>query len=76
MKIKRIELKNFKRFTDLTIDMSGCEVLPKLVLLIGANGSGKRAVFDTFEVISKFESKDFPNKKTKYYLKKLNQFLF
>ena len=69
MKIKRIELKNFKRFTNLTMDMSGCEVLPKLVLLIGANGSGKSAVFDAFEVVSKFESKDFPNKKTKYYLK-------
>ena len=44
MKIKSIKLKNFKRFTDLTI-----EELPetaKLVVMIGPNGSGKSSVFD------------------------------
>ncbi len=46
MKIKSIQLKNFKRFTDLTI-----EEIPedsKLVLLIGVNGSGKSSIFDGF----------------------------
>lgn len=46
MKIKSIQLKNFKRFTDLTI--SDIPEKTKLVLLIGANGSGKSSLFDAF----------------------------
>ena len=49
MFISKLELKNFKRFTDLTIDLSGENTLPKLVLMVGANGSGKSSVFDAFE---------------------------
>ena len=48
MHITRVELKNFKRFTDLTID--GIPNDAKLVLLIGSNGSGKSSVFDAFEI--------------------------
>jgi AAA15 family ATPase/GTPase len=51
MKIKSLQLKNFKRFTDLTL-----QDIPdnaKLVLLIGSNGSGKSSVFDAFEAINK-----------------------
>lgn len=51
MRIKSIELKNFKRFSDLRI-----EQIPesaRLVLLIGANGSGKSSVFDAFQYISR-----------------------
>lgn len=50
MRIKNIQLKNFKRFTDLTL-----QDIPenaKLVLLIGSNGSGKSSVFDGFEYIA------------------------
>ena len=39
MNVTRLRLANFKRFTDLTIDLSSCAGAPKLVLLIGANGS-------------------------------------
>jgi DNA repair exonuclease SbcCD ATPase subunit len=46
MKIKSVQLKNFKRFTDLTID--NIPENTKLVLLIGANGSGKSSLFDGF----------------------------
>jgi energy-coupling factor transporter ATP-binding protein EcfA2 len=46
MKIKSIQLKNFKRFTDLTLE--NIPEQAKLVLLIGANGSGKSSVFDGF----------------------------
>ena len=53
MFIKKLELKNFKRFTDLTMDFSEEKEVPKLVLLIGANGSGKSCVFDGFEVMNK-----------------------
>ena len=54
MYISNIKLKNFKRFTDLTIDLSQPERPPKLVLLIGANGSGKTSVFDGFNVLSEY----------------------
>lgn len=46
MKIKSVQLKNFKRFTDLRIENIPEET--KLVLLIGTNGSGKSSVFDGF----------------------------
>jgi hypothetical protein len=44
MKIRSLQLKNFKRFTDLTLQ--GIPDDAKLVLLIGDNGSGKSSVFD------------------------------
>jgi len=50
MRIKNLSLINFKRFTELSI-----EEIPensKLVLLIGANGSGKSSVFDAFTLIN------------------------
>ncbi len=40
MNIEKLHFKNFKRFTDLNIDLSSCQAPPKLVLLTGANGSG------------------------------------
>lgn len=49
MQIQKIRLQNFKRFTDLTID--GIPENTKLVLLIGANGSGKSSVFEVFDLI-------------------------
>ena len=44
MKIKSIKLKDFKRFTDLTIE--GLSETAKLVVMIGPNGCGKSSVFD------------------------------
>ena len=44
MKIKSIKLKDFKRFTDLTIE--GLPEIAKLVVIIGPNGCGKSSVFD------------------------------
>ena len=44
MKIKSIKLKDFKRFTDLTIE--GLPEKAKLVVMIGPNGCGKSSVFD------------------------------
>ncbi len=65
MRISKIELKNFKRFTDLTID--NIPSTAKLVLLIGANGSGKSSVFDAFH---NFKVKQPAGD---YYLKKKEQ---
>ncbi|MES2734193.1 MAG: AAA family ATPase [Bacteroidota bacterium] len=53
MFITTLQLTNFKRFTDLTVDLTSLAKPPKLVLLIGTNGSGKSSVFDAFEVIKK-----------------------
>src|ERR1700677_3585972 len=50
MKIKSLQLRNFKRFTDLTLQ--GIPEDAKLVLLIGSNGSVKSSVFDAFELVS------------------------
>ena len=51
MKIKKLELINFKRFTHLVINHIPEKA--KLVLLIGANGSGKSSVFDGFDYLNK-----------------------
>ena len=52
MKIKSIKLKDFKRFTDLSIE--GLPETAKLVVMIGPNGCGKSSVFDALKL------KDFP----------------
>ncbi len=66
MFISKLELKNFKRFTDLTIDLSEAKTPPRLVLMIGANGSGKSCVFDAFEYRA---SSPFPSELEPYYFK-------
>lgn len=70
MKITKLELKNFKRFDDLTIDMTGLAQPAKLVLLIGTNGSGKSSVFDGFEVLNKIIKGDNWDTANLYYRKK------
>ena len=52
MKIKSIQMKNFKRFTDLTIE--GLPETARLVVLIGPNGCGKSSVFDALEFYTYF----------------------
>lgn len=49
MRIQYLEIKNFKRFTDLKVQIGN--IAAKLVLLIGPNGSGKSSIFDAFEQI-------------------------
>jgi predicted ATPase len=50
MRIASLTLQQFKRFTDLTI--ADLPESAKLVLLVGANGSGKSSVFDAFNFLS------------------------
>ena len=47
MRLKTIQLKNFKRFHELTINLG--DEPKKIVALVGPNGSGKSSVFDAFE---------------------------
>lgn len=49
MRITKIHLTNFKRFTDLVIHK--IPESSRLVLLIGSNGSGKSSLFDAFGFI-------------------------
>lgn len=52
MKIKKIELNNFKRFTHLIV-----EEIPettKLVVLVGPNGSGKTSFLEAFHHYYKY----------------------
>ena len=46
MRIKNIRLKNYKRFTELTI--ADVPATARLVVLVGPNGTGKSSVFDSF----------------------------
>ena len=46
MKISEIIIKEFKRFTDLTINNISQSI--KVVLVVGPNGSGKSSLFDAF----------------------------
>jgi AAA15 family ATPase/GTPase len=47
MYLKKIQLINFKRFDDLTIDLG--DKPKKIVALVGPNGCGKSSIFDAFE---------------------------
>lgn len=46
MRIQSVHLKNYKRFTELTID--DLPETARLVVLVGPNGTGKSSVFDSF----------------------------
>ena len=46
MRIKNVHLKNYKRFTELTI--ADLPATARLVVLVGPNGTGKSSVFDSF----------------------------
>ena len=46
MRIKRVRLKNYKRFTELMI--ADLPETARLVVLVGPNGTGKSSVFDSF----------------------------
>ena len=66
MKIKRIEIKGFKRFTHLVV-----ESIPdtaKLVVLVGPNGSGKTSFFEALNHYNKLFG--YSNYGDEKYLKK------
>src|ERR1700754_4360339 len=72
MKIKSLQLKNFKRFTDLTL--TNIPDNTKLVLLIGSNGSGKSSLFDALEVLNLHRLTTFADSRSPYYSKNKHPF--
>lgn len=52
MKIKKIELNNFKRFTHLSVE--GIPETTKLVVLVGPNGSGKTSFMEAMNHYYKY----------------------
>lgn len=52
MRIKSVELTNFKRFTHLVVD--DLPDTAKLVVLVGPNGSGKTSFFEAFNHFYKY----------------------
>lgn len=67
MKIELIKLKDFKRFTDLTIE--GLPETAKLVVMIGPNGSGKSSVFDGLQMLRDINGFSTFNGPADYYFK-------
>ncbi|AEF83910.1 hypothetical protein TREPR_2200 [Treponema primitia ZAS-2] len=55
MRVKKVILKEFKRFDNLTINLGDNPA--KIIVLVGPNGCGKSSIFDAFEE----KEKDFRN---------------
>lgn len=66
MRVQTLRLVDFKRFHDLTIDLTTRST--KIVAIVGPNGSGKSSVFDAFEEAGSVQ-KGRPGKTEGYYKK-------
>ena len=67
MRFKKVTIRNFKRFTDLTV-----RCIPKttrLIMLAGPNGSGKSSFFDALYTWHKWTSRKSPTWDTDYHVK-------
>lgn len=57
MRIKKIRMKEYKRFYDLTIDLG---ISPKrIIALVGPNGCGKSSIFDAMLYLAKVHMGSF-----------------
>jgi ABC-type dipeptide/oligopeptide/nickel transport system ATPase component len=68
MRVKKLQLKEFKRFDDLTIDLG--DNPKKIIALVGPNGCGKSSIFDAFEEKLK-DFRNFGHEETYFYSKTL-----
>jgi len=70
MRIKKITLKGFRRFDDLTIDLEN--KTPQVIAMVGPNGSGKSSIFDAFDEKLKIYKGASYNAKSEFF----NKFAF
>ena len=67
MRLKNVRIKNFKRFTDLTV-----QCIPntaRLIILAGSNGCGKSSFLDALHTWHKWTSGKHRSWETDYYVK-------
>ncbi len=67
MKISEIVIKNFKRFTDLTI--SNISPKAKIIIVVGPNGSGKSSLFDALHIWYRNHMDKYSGRDELYYPK-------
>ncbi|HKR16178.1 AAA family ATPase [Rhizorhapis sp.] len=70
MRVHTLRLLDFKRFHDLTIDLTARST--KIVAIVGPNGTGKSSVFDAFEEVASVQ-KGRPGKLATYYQKSAHE---
>lgn len=68
MRIKSIQIKDFKRFTDLTIQ--NIPQTAKLVVLVGPNGCGKTSVFEAFNQWYRYKGWSWGYNDNLYFIKR------
>ena len=68
MRLKSIKIKDFKRFTDLTIQ--GIPDTARLIMLAGPNGSGKSSLFDALHKWRESRSNRGMHWEPDYYVKR------
>ncbi len=56
MRIDKLEIKNFKKFADFTIDLH-----PQFTLLVGDNGTGKTSILDALAIALGISLVNIPN---------------
>ena len=75
MKIKRVELDNYKRFNSLVIDE--IPETARLVVLMGPNGTGKSSLFDAFLLKSQATRDNYDltrdSSRREYYIKQADR---
>lgn len=68
MRIKSIHIKDFKRFTDLTIQ--NIPQTAKLVILVGPNGCGKTSLFEAFNQWYRYRGWSWGYDDKSYFIKR------
>lgn len=70
MRLKKVHLEDFKRFTDLTIDLG--DNPSKIIALVGPNGCGKSSILDAFEEKKKEIKRMVSDEQMSFFLKDMS----
>ena len=67
MRLKSVSIKEFKRFTDLTVE--GMPDTAQLIMLAGPNGCGKSSFLDALHTWHKWTTRKHPSWEVDYHVK-------